>query len=159
MTAGVTAGPGLVWALKRSFTDYVESMDDGVVEVAGGATRLPDGSFHFPPLPSPDPAVLRFGGTVTCSGHQGMLVVRWADPEVLDHGGRRWLTVADEDEPGGRRTFLDLGGGTTDGATVRHPRPVLTALGAEVFFDTYRPGTVFDPVLLVLGTGAPAPAG
>ena len=85
-----------------------------------------------------------------------MLSVSCSDLQIVDVGGRRWLTCADDDEPGGRRTFLELPEAEPSGASVRFPRPVLTRDGADLFFDNYRPGTPFDPVLVVLGADAEA---
>ena len=154
----MTAAPGLTWSIKTSFIDYVERMPDGVVSVGDGASRRADGTFHFPLASSQDPAVVEFHGSVTCTGHYGMLTVSFADLAILDVDGRRILTCADDDEPGGRREFLDLLEPEFSGALVRFARPVLTQDGADVFFDNYRPGTPFDPVLVVVGADARASA-
>ena len=95
-------GPGrvsaLVWGVKASLLDYVRGMPDGAVAV-DGAIESADG-FTFPSAAGPDDGILRFGGSVTLTGHSGMMRVVIADPWVAVDA--RELSIADPDDPTGR---------------------------------------------------------
>lgn len=132
----------LIWPIKKSFTSYVEQLSDGRIDVGEGAERVDDG-FVFP---AADGHGDRFGGSVVCSGHFGMLLVEIRGVEVLQSGNGAVLTIDDEDIPEGRRTLLALNDATVDAGGRTYRLPQLTEEGAEIFFDTYRAGTLFDPV-------------
>lgn len=136
------ASSTLIWPIKRSFTAYVERMSDGRVELEGGAVRQGD-DFLFPSAGEG-----RFVGSVTFWGHYGMLFLPLQGIEVSDSGQGAILTVEDEDLSSGRRTLLDLFQpiDLPDGRT--YPSPQLTAEGAELFFENYRAGSVFEPVTI-----------
>ena len=142
--------PGLVWGVKAAFVAYVERMADGAVTVDGGASRQPDGAFHFPlDGAASNSGHLAFQGSVRFTGHFGMLVLTFTDPTVVRTHGGLHLQVVDDEEVDRRLEVLELGDGhpTPQGLLFRQPQ--ITRSGAELFFDKYRPGTAFDPVLLV----------
>ena len=134
----------LIWPIKKSFTSYIEQLADGRIDVGDGAERVDD-AFVFP---AADDGGNRFGGSVVCSGHFGMLLLEIRGIEVLESDGATVLTIDDEDLPEGRRTLLALNDATVDANGVTYGLPRLTEEGAEIFFDTYRAGTLFDPVRL-----------
>ena len=145
----------LEWAVKASFVGYVEGMADGVVSTSGGAIRLADGTFRFPlAAPSTADEILRFDGAVHLTGHFGMLNVSFAEPALARVNGELFLTIADPDAEGGRLSLLRLGAPVSDGQAMLWATPVLTVDGADLFFDSYRPGTAFDS----LRVEAPSPA-
>jgi hypothetical protein len=132
----------LIWPIKKSFTSYVEQLADGRIDVGEGAERVDD-AFVFP---AADGEGNRFGGSVVCSGHFGMLLLEIRGIEVLESEDGALLTIDDEDLPEGRRTLLALHDATVDPGGRTYGLPQLTEEGAELFFDTYRAGTLFDPV-------------
>ena len=143
--------PGLVWSIKASFVPYVERMSDGEVTVSEGATRRPDGAFHFPLDTSSQGGDLAFRGSVLFTGHFGMLVVPFTAPAIVRREGRLHLCVRDDEAAGDRLDVLALGDGRATAEGFVFGQPQLTSSGADIFFDKYRPGTAFDPVL-VLGS-------
>ena len=155
----MTGDSFLVWSIKASFVEYVERMSDGAVTASGGASRRPDGAFQFPLDPaSSQGSDLAFRGSVRFTGHFGMLMVSFTDPVILRSDGELHLTVADDEVADDRLDVLALGAGerTADGLVFSNPQ--LTRNGAELFFDNYRPGAAFDPVLVV-GSGLSPQAG
>ncbi|MGP3535568.1 HtaA domain-containing protein [Microbacterium sp. RD1] len=123
----------LVWGVKQSLLAYVRSMEDGVVATDGGATASPAG-FVFPG------DGLEFAGSVTLTGHGGMMRVTLADPRLVEADGRWVLEIADPDDPGVRLPFALVA--TFDG--VDGTGVTLTADGADLFFGPYGAGTALD---------------
>lgn len=130
----------LVWSVKRTLISYVEGMSDGRIDVDGGAIRRGD-DFVFPAMDDG-----WFAGSVTFSGHYGMLFLPLGGIRIMDtdHGGL--LSIDDDDITGGRRTLLDLGRAVDVPDGRSYPSPRLTEEGSELFFDTYRSGSAFDAV-------------
>ncbi|HKU31384.1 MAG TPA: HtaA domain-containing protein [Arthrobacter sp.] len=142
---------GLTWTVKKSFVRYIESMKDGHVAVADGALRLQDGSFHFPLASGTPRNGLAFGGSVHFTGHFGMLSLAISAPAVVSADDGLFLSIADDEEPGERRPFVILGKPGQYPGHVEFPSPALTPAGADLFFDNYRPGTLFDPIFVMPG--------
>lgn len=130
----------LIWPIKRSFTSYVERMSDGRIDLEGGAMRQGD-DFLFPSAGEG-----RFAGSVTFSGHYGMLFLPFDGIEITCSDRGPVLTIEDEDLARGRRTLLDLQQPVDLPDIRNYPSPKLTAEGAELFFDNYHAGSIFDPV-------------
>jgi len=131
----------LVWGVKASLLDYVRGMPDGAVAV-DGAIESADG-FTFPSAPGPDDGILRFRGSVTLTGHSGMMRVVIADPWVAVDS--RELSIADPDDKTGRLTFARFVALASDGEqTLRAQGTTLTADGSDLFFGPYREGTTLD---------------
>jgi hypothetical protein len=91
----------------------------------------------------------RFTGSVTLTGHSGMLHLTFRDP-YISRAGEGWtLALADPDDPDGRLTFARIAGFD------EHPDGSWTALGttltqdgADLFFGPYVEGTPLDdPVI------------
>lgn len=185
-----SSNPTLVleWGIKRSLVKYISGMHDGSTEVAEPAS-ICEGGFHFPaavpsaavptdevPLPaaphtagSPEgDGILRFAGSVTLTGHSGMLKLAFTDPWLVpgaDPGDRWSLTIVDPYEPDTRIAFAtidrlvpgDLGTESVDSRSVGaalHATALgtrLTADGADLFFSgPYAAGTELDnPRILV----------
>lgn len=139
----------LSWAIKHSLISYVSAMSDGTVEASGGALR-DDNGFVFPSDPHPGETAtavaLRFSGTVTCSGHEGLLRVIIADPwlEPGTSSDATWLlTIADPYSPGARLTFATINHISSAGVA---KGCLLTADGADLFFSgPYTEGTELEP--------------
>lgn len=85
----ITTGAGLDWGVKKSFRDYIEGhIAAGVITPSEGATRNPDGTFHFPVLegeyvPATKALSLTFAGSVHMSGHHGGLNMTVREPRVV----------------------------------------------------------------------------
>lgn len=123
----------LVWGIKGSLLRYVRGMADGVVATDGGATESPAG-FTFPG------DGLRFTGSVTLTGHDGMMHVVLADPALVESASGWTVEIADPDDPGTRLPFAAVTSfDGIDGTGV-----ALTAAGADLFFGPYEAGTELD---------------
>lgn len=123
----------LVWAVKRSLLGYVRGMSDGTVTTAGGAHEE-DAGFVFPG----DGRV--FSGSVTLTGHGGMMRVILADPALVPRGDAWMLEIADPDDGAARLPFATVA--AFDGWT--GTGVALTADGADLFFGPYEAGTPFE---------------
>ncbi len=123
----------LVWAVKRSLLGYVRGMSDGVVATTGGAQEDPAG-FVFP-----GEGVV-FSGSVTFTGHGGMMRVVLADPSLTAHGETWMLEIADPDDAALRLPFAEVA--SFDGSTGTGVS--LTAAGADLFFGPYEAGTPLE---------------
>jgi len=162
----IVAGAGLDWGIKESFRNYIEGhIAAGAITVSGGATRNPDGSFHFPLREGSfdsrtNATVVQFDGTVRMEGHHGALDMTVADPrvELAPNQARLITDVASRPVAGGEPVlepsvlFATLtltgvepvvNGGTTTWSAVP------TALGAgavSAFAGHYAVGTPLDPL-------------
>ena len=178
-------GP-LAWGIKDSLISYVLGMPDGSVRLTPPAAQTPTG-FRFAPDPAvasdpaaapdpaavsdpaavPDPAArtLRFAGSVTLQGHNGMMRIEIADPWLVAPPGARavasatpepWqLTIRDPFEPGARLVFaeIDRVDEAADG-TLTCVGTRLAADGADLFFaGPYSRGTLLDDPVVTPPTG------
>ncbi|MCW2289935.1 HtaA domain-containing protein [Leucobacter luti] len=153
MQSDGAGGSHLEWGIKESLITYVRDMPDGVVSTIDPATETATG-FRFAASTVPAAAAeLRFSGTVTLTGHSGMLRIVIADPwlEPLSTGQSAWLlTIADPFAPGARLEFASLGQVTRDATgSLVGSGTELTAAGSELFLaGPYAPGTLLaDPVV------------
>jgi hypothetical protein len=160
----ITVG-GADWGLKESFRNYIEgSIAHGTITVADGASRNPDGSFHFPLAsgsydPTTKSTFARFGGSVHFSGHDGQLELDVSDVavEITPSGATAFADVTSKslsdgksvDFPNVELAALDLAGvdpvdnaGTTEWSTIPAQ---LTEAGAPAFSGFYSPGQELDP--------------
>lgn len=101
----------LEWGIKESLIRYVASMADGSVTAHAPAQAIP-GGFSFPASRSaPTDGSLWFSGSVTLSGHGGMLKLQIEDP-WLSPGptpSDPWtLTINDPYEAGARIAFASI---------------------------------------------------
>lgn len=137
------ASLSLRWGIKQSLLRYVRGMPDGAVTVSGGASAVEDSAtesgFRFPADETTD-AVLAFRGTVTLTGHGGMMRVVLADPALVETGAGWVLEIADPDDPSIRLVFATI----TDFDGQRATGTALTEDGADLFFGPYERGTVMD---------------
>lgn len=129
----------LIWPIKASFVQYVERMSDGVILLAGGATR-DEAGFHFPLL-SRSKDLLAFSGSVEFSGHFGMLQLHIGQVLVLLKGTLAEVTI---DDDGSRLVFAS---GHFEGKRISELR--LSDDGAELFFSVYRSGEPLDSAYLL----------
>lgn len=137
----------LVWAVKSSLLEYTRSMQDGQIVLADGATET-TGGFWFPGADTVN-GVLRFRGSVTLTGHGGMMRIVISDPWLHLHGPGALLSIKDDDEPGGRLRFAQILELKGDGTTLRAVGTALTADGADLFFGPYAEGTSLgDPTVM-----------
>ncbi|MDJ1369783.1 HtaA domain-containing protein [Gulosibacter molinativorax] len=140
---------GLCWAVKSTFSTYVESMSDGEITVLDGAERLPDGAFFFPLQDAHDGdegRVATFAGTVQFTGHRGMLAVAIGGIRLIDDGKHASLSIADSLMPEGRLTLVELSAREQSGDALRYPAPRLTEDGSDLFFENYPAGAEFEPI-------------
>jgi len=137
--AAMTGRGGLRWGVKASLIGYVRGMADGVVETAGGAEAV-DGAFRFPRDEG-----LAFRGSVTLTGHGGMMRVTVADPSIVETPAGWVLEIADPDDPSARLPFATIA--AFDGE--RAAGTALTQDGADLFFGPYERGTALDDPVVV----------
>ncbi|HEY9218841.1 MAG TPA: HtaA domain-containing protein [Phenylobacterium sp.] len=155
----------LTWGVKQSFRNYVEAVG-GAIATAAGAERAADGAFTFSAAPGVSLELTAgtsligagaFVGEVRFEAHGGMLSVSFADPavEISPTGGV--LTVADRKVPGLRLEIvrLDVAAAQRAGAELVIPAAA-TLDGMQLLGDHYPPGTVLDPVRLLLEPAPPA---
>jgi hypothetical protein len=159
---GADMDAGILWPIKTSLTTYIESLDDGKVEVTEPAAKHP-GGFWFPlrkaeAKTDPDGS-MQFAGSVRLTGHWGMLDVEFRDPRL------------DFDDDGAVLLIRERGGINQDrfvaiARLTRQPETsatavafsaVLTGGGAFLLGGQYPAGTALSPVRLDL-TGAEFPA-
>lgn len=153
---------GLRWALKRSFLDYIArtpggrgSLSDGAVatelkEIVFGpdlgdrAASAQEGVFHA------------FRGTVTFTGHFGMLFVRISNPWVTIKAEQGELTIVDPFEQGGDArlrlaTFIVDGHGIADGFEYWTAADVRLAPEASALFnDVYPADSPLEPLAIIV---------
>lgn len=144
----------LRWGIKSSFLGYVSRMPDGRAYLGNGAAVNEHNELLFP-LTSAEDGTFTFGGTVTFSGHFGMLFVQVAEPRIAVRDGEAEMTVADpESDDGGRLRLVTFGltGPAPEGdlehwtaADVR-----LTEEGVPVFGDVYQAGEQFAPLTITV---------
>jgi hypothetical protein len=157
---------GLVWAIKRSFVQYVRGMPDGHGSVSDGADPVEPDMILFPVAQTPSSPVGRdadhcwsFRGDVQFRGHGGMLFVRIAAPQLTVRGMRAQLTIEDPYARAGAERVplvelhLERGPGP-EGAEVWLGSDVrLTQPGAALFNDVYPAGELFEQLSVVLPLG------
>lgn len=136
----------LVWGVKASLLDYVRGMPDGAVTLDG--VRESDDGFVFRSAEAPDDGIRRFIGSVTLTGHSGMMRVVIAHPWIAVDAGE--LSIADPDDPTVRLAFARIAElEPDDDGALRARGTTLTADGADLFFGPYREGTALDDPLVI----------
>lgn len=143
---------GVRWAIKSSFSMYIEAMSDGDIAVFDGAKRLEDGSFFFPLVDETQyegVTTRSFDGTVQFTGHRGMLAVTVGGLRLVDNGRTAQLSIADSLMSDGRLTMVEAGQRERDGQDLRFPTPILTEDGSDLFFENYPKGAEFEPFWLL----------
>jgi len=144
---------GIFWPIKTSLTAYIESLDDGKIDVAEPAERRQEG-YWFPlrtgGAGTESGGSMEFAGSVRLSGHWGMLDVEFRDPRldfddagavllIRDRGGidqDRFVAIA-------RLTRQsETSAGAADFAAA------LTGEGAFLLGGQYPAGTALSPVSL-----------
>ena len=155
--------PGLRWAVKRSFVDYVQRMPDGRAAVADGAKGVEDGQVLFAPDPTVAPPTddldrfWAFSGQVWFDGHAGLLFVQVKAPWIALRGDTAELSVDAGTE--GRLTLVTLrvepAPSPAEGVEVWHGTEVaLHAAGVELFNEVYPPGEPFEELTIVVADPA-----
>jgi len=157
----------ITWGFKESFRSYISgSIANGKWEVADGATYsvpnfgFADGAGSF----DGTSGTIAFPGSITFTGHEGILNTTVANPTVRLDGDTAILSLdvsgtTQEGEEvsakGVEFVSLDISGATTaDGVvTITDAPATLTAAGAAAF-GTYETGEAFDPVTLTFTTPA-----
>lgn len=162
----ISTGAGLDWGLKASFRTYIEGhIAGGTITVSDGATRNPDGTFHFPLRdgtfdPNTNATVVQFDGTVHMEGHEGALEMTVANPrvELTPTGTRLLADVTSLPLDGGPLVtypgvqFASLSVAAADpvvdsGTTTWTAIPAfLSAPAVPAFASHYSVGTPIDPV-------------
>ncbi|MDO8185682.1 HtaA domain-containing protein [Conexibacter sp. JD483] len=163
----ITTGAGADWGVKTSFRNYIVGpIAHGAIELGDGATRNADGTFHWPIAggeydPDTRSVVVRFGGSVHFSGHDGELNMRVWNPrvEITPDGADLYAEVISKPNspdaptkafPNTRLARLDPAGIEPDvaGGTTTWPAlpATLTPDGVEPFAGFYGADTVLDAV-------------
>jgi hypothetical protein len=159
---GSTRQPGLHWAVKRTFFNYLARLTDSRMSVTGGATLTDQNEVLWEAAPNSAPAVprgadrvLTFSGDLRCAGHGGLLFVRVADPHVVLSGDMGELSVVEtfSTAEGSRIPLVTFGvahRAYADGCEVLSTADVrLTDRGAEVFSMNYPAGELFEPITVI----------
>lgn len=128
----------LLWGIKASLLGYVRGMPDGAVTLAGGAEEA-EGGFRFPG------GAGAFRGSVTLTGHGGMMRVVVADPAIVETDDGWALEIADPDDATARLRFATIAAFDGERAT----GAALTEDGADLFFGPYERGTPLDDAAVV----------
>ena len=143
---------GMLWPIKASLLEYIESLDDGVVEVIEPASRRDDG-FWFPCADAgdaPGPGVeLAFSGAVRLTGHWGMMQLEFRDPEVRFGEVGAVLRLRESGAPGRFTSVADLrlvDSDEDDASTATTLDATLTGEGTFLFGGQYPVGTPLAPV-------------
>jgi hypothetical protein len=144
---------GILWPIKTSLTAYIESLDDGKIDVTHPAGRRPEG-FWFPlregGAKTGPGSSMEFAGSVRLTGHWGMLDVEFRDPRLdFDDAGAVLLIR----ERGGinQDQFVAIARLTRQSetpATATDFAAVLTGEGAFLLGGQYPAGTALSPVRL-----------
>lgn len=132
----------LQWGIKSSLLRYVQGMPDGTIEVSRGAAETAEG-FVFPATFTVE-GELSFRGTVTLTGHGGMLHLPLSDPALVAEGAGWALTIADPDNADERLQFARAGQLIETDRGLCAVGTVLTSDGADLFFGPYVAGTPLD---------------
>ncbi len=149
----------LIWGVKESFRRYVEGAG-GVIEVAAGAERAPDGAIAF----AADADHLTLGadgklegrgaflGEVRFEAHGGMLAVRLIDPSIEIGPTGATITAADTPARDYRVEVarLDLNAAELNAAGELVVPAALAIDGSHLLGGHYPPSTPLDPVRLTL---------
>lgn len=144
----------LEWGIKQSLVRYIAGMADGSIVVSEPATAV-EGGFRFPSAalpgvtePSRNDSTLCFAGSVTLTGHGGMLKLVFTDPRLVpgSEPNAQWLlTIADPYKPGARIAFATIDQLILGEAWASAHGTRLTADGADLFFSgPYTEGTELD---------------
>ena len=163
------------WGLRQSFRSYIKTGPaHGSWELLDGAT----GEFNFPvddgqSITAETPGTITFKGGVHFTGHDGQLditianpVVKFTGPDTADlllNVKSKAMGAADVTDYG-QIEFAKLSNITIqhDGEkklTVKAPKVVLTAKGAQGFANFYKEGTELDPFSFEINeTAAPSPS-
>ena len=162
------------WGLRQSFRSYIKTGPaHGSWELLDGAT----GEFNFPvddgqSITAETPGTITFKGGVHFTGHDGQLditianpIVKFTGPDTADlllNVKSKAMGAADVTDYG-QIEFAKLSNITIqhDGEkklTVKAPKVVLTAKGAQGFANFYKEGTELDPFNFEINeTAAPSP--
>lgn len=159
-----TATGSLQWGIYSQFRGYVESNEDGRVELLGAATRSGN-VFGFTQAKGgnwnaqTETGELKFSGGVAFFAHGDALSLTIEDPILqvtasgavltarFDHGPQ--TPFADVDLSEATRTVAEDGSVTWAGA-----KTTMRAEGVEKFLGFYPAGTVLDPLTFTAGASA-----
>jgi hypothetical protein len=143
-SADHTKGPwGMGWGIKKSFQSYLAGLGDGNCAVTAPASHS-DGTFFFP---ADQETPGRYLGTVTFTGHHGLLHVIIGEPAISTQGTHGRLTITDPDWPDRRMTLAHFSvKPAADNATGSWQAVdvALTADGSDLFFRVYDEGAHLD---------------
>ena len=144
----------LIWGVKQSFRSYVEAAG-GVIDT--DAERTPDGGFIFVAGPDSDlkldpegglSGTGVFQGQVRFTAHGGMLSVQLTDLWLETGPTGASLSIAERTY---RLEVAKLGAMIDDQPAEPALPTTITLDGYQWLGAHYAPGTVLDPVRLVLG--------
>ncbi|MDO4928861.1 MAG: HtaA domain-containing protein [Corynebacterium sp.] len=165
---GVTQATA-TWGVKQSFQSYIRgSIAKGSWTLADGAT-YGDQVFTFPGAAGGvdgQKGTIQFRGLVSFSGHQGVLDLRIANPEIQFDGNQGTLvaTVNSSNMEGTKIDFGRVAVGTltfssidvTDDSASGTAEVYLTDTGADAFANFYEPGIALDPISFTATLGGEA---
>ncbi len=171
--ARTVSGATLNWGLKTSFVSYVTgSIANGSYTTSGVSGQFAWSGGSGTANPASALAIAGYRGSVSFTGHGGLLALTIANPTIQITGASSALLLLDvvsKDLESGVTTSrngvafatLALGSGgnasTADRIAYNGVPATLTAGGATVFAGFYGAGTALDAVSFVLPLGAETP--
>lgn len=146
----------LVWAIKASLVEYISALEDGAITLSEAVTQ--DASGFIFPLDAQRSdfnsetleGKLQFLGSVTFSGHWGMLNIEIRDPEISIQGTRGTLTVVVGCvlSPASALDFAELEF-SSPGST-QDVKVMLTAGGMSLMGEQYSVGQELSPLRIAV---------
>ena len=171
--ARTVSGATFSWGVKSSFAAYITgSIANGTITRSGVTGQFTWSGGTGSANPAAALAIVNYGGTVSFSGHDGLLQLTIANPTIQITGPSSALLLLDvtsKSLDSGETTrrsgvafaTLALGAGsngsTADRIAYTGVPATLTAGGATVFAGFYPAGTALDAVSFALPLGAEVP--
>ncbi len=150
----MTSPTKLNWGIKESLLSYIESLDDGTIELESPARREGTG-FAFSLAPNRTDfdeekfyGLLQFEGAVHMSGYHGAMNITIRDPQLIIKSGQGVLSVEVESVFSGKRFDPIAVVKRVDGVETPTFITRLTSEGQMLFGPQYSPGQELSPFTL-----------
>lgn len=143
----------LRWAIKTSFREYLDALEDNTTTVQDGASLDDDGRIVLSVTAasaSAPPLELQCEGSVFMTAYRGVLAVRLREVRVrIDGTGAGALSAMHPGSPRPtdlRADIVSFDGVRIDAGVLTVSAPQLTEEGVRMLGDVYSVGTVVDPI-------------
>jgi len=141
------------WAIKTSFREYLDALEDNATTVESGASLDEGGRIVLPVTTvsaTTPPLELHCGGSVLLTAYRGVLAVRLRDVRVrIDGAGAGALSAMHPGSPRPtdvRADVVSFESVRIDGDVITATAPQLTEEGVRMLGDVYAVGAVVDPI-------------